>query len=263
MAADDYGVMRASEVTLQAANTALAKQSKRKVLVAMDTLVEVRLLTAFEHQGERYLCQLDWQDFQKIRYPRDTHQPVPPAEILSKCSTTTAELFSQRFRKKTETDRELQRAPAREEANGLRLTAEANASGSARLQPSQPARTPETVCAGSLPRDHVAHAVCDDRFSWCVPMAVHDHLAQQLAPKYGGDRQAAKSALKAWYPTIWSTLAPDFVMGDAFKFWRPHFDGAFVKRTDVSRPDPQRQYVPSVEESKARREAIFGKSAAS
>lgn len=122
---------------------------------------------------------------------------------------------------------------------------------------------PESVCAGSLPRDHVSHALCDDRFSWCVPMAVHDHLAQQLAPKYGGDRQAAKSALKAWYPTIWAKLQPDFVMGDAFKFWRPHFDVAFVKRTDVPKPESNVRYVPTFEESKARREAIFGKQAPS
>lgn len=75
---------------------------------------------------------------------------------------------------------------------------------------------------------HIQHAVCDPSLSYCVPSAVHHKLADLLAPKHAGDREAAKIALIAWYPTIWSTLPAGTVMGDAFKFWQGHFDAAFV-----------------------------------
>jgi hypothetical protein len=97
------------------------------------------------------------------------------------------------------------------------------------------------VVAGALPRDHVGHALCDDTHSLCVPRAVHDKLADRLAPRYGGDRETAKAALVAWYPTIWATLPADFVMGDAFSFWQPRFDVAFAtKETPAAAGEPKR-----------------------
>lgn len=88
--------------------------------------------------------------------------------------------------------------------------------------------------AGQLPKDHRDHASCDPTFSRCVPASVHTKLANGLAPRHGGDREAAKAALLAWYPTIWSSLPPDFVMGDAFKFWQTTFDEAFASKAPGS-----------------------------
>lgn len=91
--------------------------------------------------------------------------------------------------------------------------------------------------AGALPREHLAHALCDETFSRCVPKAVHAKLVNALAPKHQGNRDAANVALRAWYPTVWATLAADCVVGDAFKFWQEHFDAAFASKTSaVSSP---------------------------
>jgi hypothetical protein len=79
------------------------------------------------------------------------------------------------------------------------------------------------------------HVACDPTYARCVPQAVHDKLATALAPKYAGDRQAAKDALQAWYPTVWKTLAADFVMPDAFKFWQARFDEHFASKDDTPR----------------------------
>ena len=96
LAADDYGVMLGSAVTLQAANHALIKHSRGIIERAFQSLIDVGLIADFEHQGQRYVCQLDWQDFQHVKYPRDSHLPLPPSEILERCSKATQELMSGR-----------------------------------------------------------------------------------------------------------------------------------------------------------------------
>ncbi len=230
LAADDYGVMRRSAVVLQAANDSLARRSLKAVDRALDRLVEVGLIVPFEHQGEWFVCQLDWQDFQKVRYPRESHQPTPIPEILRQCSESTRALSAQRFRKPTESDPGLPHARTREEANanGLRQTQAANANG--------PTRFPrDGVMAGQLPRDHVTHVFCNDAFSCCVPTAVHSKLVNLLAPRHGGDRAATGDELKAWYPTVAASLVPDFIMGDAFKFWQGRFDAVFATPTEPVR----------------------------
>lgn len=102
LAADDYGVMRRSAVTLQAANDALARRQIKVVDRAFDAVVDIGLVVPFEHQRDGYVCQLDWQDFQRVRYPRDSHLPTPPPEILQKCSRSTRELFQKHSRKVSE-----------------------------------------------------------------------------------------------------------------------------------------------------------------
>lgn len=244
IAADDYGVMLRSPVVLQAANDSLAKRSKRVVTQALDRVVDVGLLVSFEHQEDWFVCQLDWQDFQKVRYPRESFNPRPPPEILQKCSRDTSELFQkhsgkiseidpQHSGKSSEIDPQLPRAGAREEANGLRLTANGlrpTANGGARLRGGGAA-------AGMNPVDHLKHAVCDETFSRCVPNAVHFKLCDLLAPRYTGDRHASGDALKAWYLTVWASLPDDFVIGEAFKFWQGRFDAAFASH-DATKPGP-------------------------
>ena len=93
LTADDFGVMRATAITVQATNDALAQRSVKAVQAALDRLVDVGLALAFDHQGYRYLCQPDWQDFQRVGYPRLTTNPKPPANILRTFSKRTAEYF--------------------------------------------------------------------------------------------------------------------------------------------------------------------------
>lgn len=78
---------------------------------------------------------------------------------------------------------------------------------------------------------HIGHAACDDGLSYCVPAAVHHKLADLLAPKHGGNREEAKSALQTWYPSVWKSLPIGTVMGDSFKFWQAQFDRSFASDT--------------------------------
>jgi hypothetical protein len=140
MVADDYGVMRRSPVVLQAANDSLARISRRVVDRALDRIVEVGLLVPFGHQDAWYVCQLDWQDFQKVRYPRESHQPSPTPEVLQRCSDNTRALFQQRSGNSPEVlPKDSSRARTREEANGLRLTA--NGSEGVQGKPEFPVRS--------------------------------------------------------------------------------------------------------------------------
>lgn len=126
LAADDYGVMRASGVTLQAANDALAARPVKVVERCLQALVDCGLLLDFEHQGRRYVCQWDWQTWQKVRYPRETSNPTPPSDVLEKCDEETRELFAMRSSNISETVLLPARAGGRER---LPATASANGNG--------------------------------------------------------------------------------------------------------------------------------------
>jgi hypothetical protein len=93
-------------------------------------------------------------------------------------------------------------------------------------QPNQPFQ--KTPIIGRNP--HLTHAVCDPSHSYCVPAPVHHKLAELLAPKHAGDRDAAKVALEHWYPTVFAKLPDKFVMGDAFRFWQSRFDAEFANQ---------------------------------
>jgi len=137
LSADDFGVMRKSAVTVQADNDHLANRPQKVVQRCLDALVKARLLRTFEHQQRVYVYQPDWQDFQRIGYPRGTSQPLPAPEQLVDCSPKTRELFKRHPLNLHETlPKDLPKIPetfsessppsrAREtaKANGIRLTA--------------------------------------------------------------------------------------------------------------------------------------------
>lgn len=102
------------------------------------------------------------------------------------------------------------------------------------------ARTrPAVALDGSLPREHLNHVFCDQGFSVCVPAQVHAKLIGPLSRKFDGDRQKAHDDLTAWYPTVAQALPPEFVMGDAFKFWQGQFDLAFASKPNGNSTAPR------------------------
>ena len=84
LSADDFGVMRLSALTIQADNAALELRPIKAVTAALNKIVTVRLLQPFVHQNRAYVYQHNWQDWQKVTYPRQTIEPKPPVEICTR-----------------------------------------------------------------------------------------------------------------------------------------------------------------------------------
>lgn len=98
LSANDYGVMLNSPTPLMAENRALERRKAGPVRRALDRIIALGLLEAFEHQGDGFVCSPRWQDFQRIRYPRASHLPLPTGKALEACSPKTRALFAARPR---------------------------------------------------------------------------------------------------------------------------------------------------------------------
>jgi len=90
LSADNFGVLPLSAIKLQGDNPALAREPAAAITAALRHQVDLGLLVRFEHQGDEFVADPKWQDFQKVRYPRRTMYPAPPLEVLSR---STAGLF--------------------------------------------------------------------------------------------------------------------------------------------------------------------------
>lgn len=99
LCADDFGVMRASASTLRAGNDALEHKPAKMLERALDRLVQIGLVRAFEHQGKTYLYQSNWQDYQNVRYPRLSVHPIPGQALIADCSEAQQKLFASKCRK--------------------------------------------------------------------------------------------------------------------------------------------------------------------
>lgn len=93
LAADDFGVMRYSAVSLQDAAAFLEARPSKQIMRALDRVKAAGLIRTFDHQGQAYCYQHDWQKWQRVRYPRTTHQPAPSPDLLAECCGKTSELF--------------------------------------------------------------------------------------------------------------------------------------------------------------------------
>lgn len=93
LSADDYGVMRASAAVIQADNRNLDDEPTSRIKRAMDAILNAGLVETFTLQGQVYWWQVDWQDFQQIKYPRDSVHPTPPEADLERATEPTRSLF--------------------------------------------------------------------------------------------------------------------------------------------------------------------------
>lgn len=94
LAADDFGVMRFSPVTLQEAEQRLERKPAKTVARALASVHGAGLIDTFGHQGRIYCYDPHWQTWQKITHPRQTTQPPPLPDLLLRCDLNTRWLFS-------------------------------------------------------------------------------------------------------------------------------------------------------------------------
>jgi len=94
LSADDFGVMKCSASQLKADNDHLENRPSKMLERCLDALVTVGLLRRFEHQGRLFLYSHNWQEYQKVEYPRATNLPKPPADAIEACEEATQALFS-------------------------------------------------------------------------------------------------------------------------------------------------------------------------
>lgn len=93
LSADDFGVMHATSHALQNDNLHLAHRPAKVVTRCLEALIKSGLVRRFEHQGQPYVFQHDWQKWQKVEYPRATINPCPSGADLDVCDPATRDLF--------------------------------------------------------------------------------------------------------------------------------------------------------------------------
>jgi hypothetical protein len=94
LSADDFGVMRFSAVTLQADHDYLATRPIKTVMRALERVQTVALVNTFEHQNRTYCYSVEWQNYQRVKHPRQTINPKPSDDLLAQCSHATRQLFT-------------------------------------------------------------------------------------------------------------------------------------------------------------------------
>lgn len=225
--ADDLGVMRASASVLKAHNTRLELEPLRRLEATMGQIESAHLVSVFVHQGQRFWWQHDWQDWQQIKYPRTSTNPLPPFPERAKASKKTEKLFrelEERLGKDSgnisEIIHSLAGAGARET-----LTLTPTLEPTQELTPTQPIAfanphgRPTNLINGSEQRQHGQHAWCSwpSRDGLCVPAFLHREFIGKLG------RGSAEMDLRGWYPSVVEGISGVAVGEDAIKFWRNQF----------------------------------------
>lgn len=225
LSADDFGVMVASASVLRGDNPYLDGKPFKKVQQALERILAVGLIYPFVMQDLRYVWQLDWQDWQKIRYPRRTTEPKPIAAILNLASEATQKLFSLHpggLTKHSGNDSGKFPPPAgagAQETHTLTQTHTlSSGSGSSEGGVGETAVAHWTPPIGSLDRVHRQHAWCSPREGLCVPMFLHREFIGKL-----GGLPSADMELRAWYPAVVAKYEGVPVGDDALDFWRNEF----------------------------------------
>jgi hypothetical protein len=100
--ADDFGVGPMIPGKLQGDNRSLARQSPKAVSKEMEEVVAIGLVELFDHQGQSYYFQPDWQDRETVTYPKRSVYPYPPATRISVRTSELIQLAEESLAKKRE-----------------------------------------------------------------------------------------------------------------------------------------------------------------
>lgn len=95
LGADDFGVLRYDVASFIEAHAYFGRREKPAALrTALDRMVETMRLTRFTAHGLEYLCQSDWQDFQKGEWAQMTTRPKPADDLVATFTPWTQILFA-------------------------------------------------------------------------------------------------------------------------------------------------------------------------
>jgi hypothetical protein len=83
LSANDFGVMAFDHVALQNGNAHLKRRPIKTLMRCLEAVKGRGLIHTFDHQGQTYCYQPDWQDWQKVRWPGKTLLPRPPLEGMT------------------------------------------------------------------------------------------------------------------------------------------------------------------------------------
>jgi len=218
LSADDFGVMAWSPAKVKGDNLALQRESEDAIGAALDVIAGTGLVVLFEHQGQTFACSESWQDYQKIRYPRVSYLPSPPADILAKLSRKTRGLFTKHSARKRGPSSTSGRANYRLTANGKRLTANAPEGEPEGEASSDAGRQDDAKKPPSEKQETVAH-YCDlfkARYGETPVIAAKDAgTLGRLVTTHGGS--VVRERLKLWFDDL-----------DPFAATAGHGVGAFV-----------------------------------
>lgn len=228
-AADDFGIMRFSAVTLQAKFDRMARRPVKVIEKALANVKAADLVRTFVHQSRTYCYQWDWQDWQHVTYPRRTAQPLPIGAQLGGCSMSTRWLFTLhpdggKLEGGWKAPKSFQPAEAGETPD--ELPKDSGETPEKLPVNSSPARTAlavsrlplavgrgEGALAGTLPRDHMRHSWCSQRGK-CVPEFLHNEFCQAVDAE---DLGRASERLRAFYAAVEHGWPPGPIGDDPVK----------------------------------------------
>ena len=233
LSADDYGVMEAEANVLQADNLAIRNKPIRQVEAAIAALVRVGLVSTFNVEGRRFIWQLDWQTRQKLRHPRLTLLPCPPASELVKADAPTLKFFSMRpeglpkdFGKDAAEFQTPARAGTRETQTHTQTLPPAPEGGVGETAPPVRHAHPRQQFGGSIiqsQKAHLSHAICLPTVP-CVPGFILDEQLKAI----GGEANTREDRLRAFYLAVDRAHDGSTIGHAAPEFWRKEFKAKFA-----------------------------------
>jgi hypothetical protein len=247
--------MRASASVVRADNPRLEREPMKKIEAAMQEIEKTGLVQTFTHQGVKFWWQRDWNDFQNVRYPRDTVNPAPSQELIAASTDKQQKLFSLRgvaFRKSSGNDSEVSPHPARtgrRETLALTLTAPSSdlrqedwrddlRDVEADVEPVS--ATPTSWNTGQRHKRESAlmpvHPKCDPatftacRRGFCVPFVFAGRWRTQVDPD-SRDRAATDAYIRAVVERGVAKLPSEGALGvSALQFWDDHWKAEHAGR---------------------------------
>lgn len=239
LAANDVGVMLDSTLAVQAGNRYLRNlQDKSKaVRKALDRMLQLELLIQFKHQGQHYVCSPVWQDWQQVKYPRQTHLPLPDDGTRARCSDVTRALFLVLERLRSERREKLKKVSEQPEkiSKHSEMPSENSAGEREVLEPRGRDRAPNANANASSESLHQGESGGEpippplfsrnghQRHAFCGHVCVPDFMHERFVRQSGGEESEANDSIRRWYLEVGEKWAGRAVGDKPEDFWAARF----------------------------------------